>query len=81
MLAELMRKHGGIKPIEGKIAAMDHFHERIEHVGFLSGFVLEAEMVLTFGQGESFDLIGHATLFQKAIYRPIQVLSTISHPN
>jgi len=48
MLTELMGEDRGIKPIEAKVAPIDHIHQRIQHVVFLSDFVSEAEMVLPF---------------------------------
>jgi len=41
MLAELMRKHGGIKPVEGKLPAMHHIDHRIEHARLLPHLVTE----------------------------------------
>jgi hypothetical protein len=50
MLTKLMRKHGGIKPIEGMLAAIDHFDQGIEHLGFLSDLVAETKMLLAFDE-------------------------------
>lgn len=32
MLAELMRKDGGVEPIEGQFAAMDHIYKRLKYL-------------------------------------------------
>ena len=46
MLTELMREDSSVKPIEAKLAAIDHFDERIENLGLLPDLVTEAEMFL-----------------------------------
>jgi len=48
MPAELMGEHGGVKPVEGKIAPMDHFYERIEDFGLLSELVAKTKLVFAF---------------------------------
>lgn len=56
MLAELMREHGGIKPVKGQIAPIDGFDERIEDDGFLPDFISEAENLAAFYQRKCFHL-------------------------
>ena len=64
MLTKLMRKHGGIKPVEGILALVDQFNQRIEHLGFLPRLIPEAKLVATFHKAQSLHrfLIRHTLL-------------------
>src|SRR5207249_2753728 len=50
MLAELMRKNGGVEPIERELAPIDHIDERFKDFALLSHFVAEAELLLALDQ-------------------------------
>lgn len=54
MLTKLMGKHRGVEPIEGKLAAVHHFHHRVEHLGFFPDLVFEAKKVASLGQAQRF---------------------------
>jgi hypothetical protein len=58
MLAKLMGKDGGVKPIERKIAAMHQFNEGIEHSGLLAGLVTKTVMVPALDQAQGFHFAG-----------------------
>jgi len=48
MLPELVAQDGGVEPVEGEIPAVNHVHQRIQDLGFLSDFVSEAEVIFAF---------------------------------
>src|SRR5437868_3231353 len=65
MLAELVGEHGGVEPVEAQVAAIDHFHQRVQHLCLVPYLVAEAEVLLTFHETERPDL-GHKTLSPSA---------------
>jgi hypothetical protein len=75
MLAKLMREDGGVKPIEGKLAPMDHIHQRIEHLGFLSDFISKAEVVTTLNQAQCLHLVHTVSVFPVALWKLLITLS------
>src|SRR5438132_9388835 len=45
MLPELMGEDGGVEPVKGQLAPLDHFDQRFEHFGLLPHLVAEAELL------------------------------------
>ena len=57
MLAKLVRENCGIKPIEGKVATIDHLDETFEHLGFFPNLIAEAEVMATFDKAQHTNLL------------------------
>ncbi len=57
-----MRKHRSVKPVERHIAPIDHFDQRIEHLGLLTDLVAKAEMILAFDETQRLHAIHGAML-------------------
>src|SRR5262245_55992157 len=50
MLPELMGDDRGVEPVECQLAAVDHIHQRVEHLRLLPHLIAEAEMLLALNQ-------------------------------
>jgi hypothetical protein len=62
MLAKLMGEDGGIKPVEGEVAPVDHFHQRIKHLRLVSHLIAEAEVLAALHETEHLHLVRHKLL-------------------
>ena len=52
MLAELVRHHGGVKPVEAELAPIDHVHQRIEHLSLVADLIAKAEVLFALNKAE-----------------------------
>src|SRR5258708_39250803 len=71
MLTKLMAQHGGVEPVEGQLAPIDHFDQAFQYFGFLTDLVAKAELLIALDEAQRLHRLGAGCACLLLLHRSI----------